>query len=102
MAHSVVPFLMFEGVAEEASNFYVSLFSNSEIRTILHYGPEEAGAEGSVVRAELVIAGQEVMCIDSPAKHDFGFTPAVSLFVECETEVEQSRPTRGSRMAAPF
>jgi len=88
MAHSIVPFLMFEGDAEEASNFYVSLFDNSEIRTIVHYGPGEAGAEGSVVRADLVIAGQKVMCIDSPTKHDFGFTPAVSLFVECDSDAE--------------
>jgi predicted 3-demethylubiquinone-9 3-methyltransferase (glyoxalase superfamily) len=88
MAHSLRPFLMFDGSAEEAMRFYVSLFRNSEIKRLDRYGPNELGVEGSVKLAEFTVAGQELMCIDSPAKHAFTFTPAISLFVECEDEAE--------------
>jgi predicted 3-demethylubiquinone-9 3-methyltransferase (glyoxalase superfamily) len=81
---------MFEGVAQEALRFYVSLFPKSEVRRIELYGPNEPGTEGSVKRADLTLAGQEVICIDSPMKHDFTFTPSVSFFVECESEAEFS------------
>jgi predicted 3-demethylubiquinone-9 3-methyltransferase (glyoxalase superfamily) len=46
------------------------------------------GPEGSVKRADFTLAGQPVICIDSPAKHAFTFTPSMSLFVECEDEAE--------------
>lgn len=88
MARSVTPFLMFDGVAEEAMTFYVSLLGRSEIAQIDRYGPGEQGAEGSVMRAEFVLAGQRFMCIDSPVKHDFGFTPSMSIFVDCESDKE--------------
>ena len=88
MANKITPFLMFEGTAEEAMRFYVSLFPGSEVSRIELYGTDEPGTEGSVKRADFTLAGQEVICIDSPMKHDFTFTPSVSLFVECENEAE--------------
>jgi len=88
VARKITPFLMFHGTAEEAMRFYVSLFAGSEIRSIERYGPGQPGAEGTVKRADFTLAGQDVMCIDSPVKHAFTFTPAMSLFVECETEAE--------------
>ena len=88
MAHAVTPFLMFDGAAEEAMRFYVSLFPDSEIKRVERYGPGGPGAEGSVKRADFTVAGRDVICIDSPVKHAFTFTPAVSLFVECESEAE--------------
>jgi predicted 3-demethylubiquinone-9 3-methyltransferase (glyoxalase superfamily) len=88
MAHSVTPFLMFEGSAEEAMHFYVGLFPNSGIKQIEHYGPGEPGPQGSVKRADFTVAGQDIICIDSPIKHAFTFTPSVSLFAECENEAE--------------
>lgn len=88
MAHQITPFLMFEGAAEEAMQFYAALFRDSQIKRIERYGPGEPGAEGSVKLAEFSIAGQDVLCIDSPAKHQFTFTPSISLFVECDSEVE--------------
>ena len=88
MARSITPFLMFEGSAEEAMRFYVSLFARSEVRQIEHYKGGEMGAEGSVKRADFTLAGQPAICIDSPARHAFTFTPSVSLFVECEDEAE--------------
>jgi predicted 3-demethylubiquinone-9 3-methyltransferase (glyoxalase superfamily) len=82
---------MFEGEAEEAMNFYVSLFPGSEISDIVRYGPGEAGPEGSIVKAALTVGGQTVLCSDSFVEHDFTFTPAISFFVGCESEEEIRR-----------
>ncbi|MEV7506575.1 MULTISPECIES: VOC family protein [unclassified Streptomyces] len=87
----VTPFLMFEGRAEEALTFYTSLFEGSEVLDITRYGPEGPGPEGTVVRATFSLAGQRFLCIDSHVTHAFGFTPAVSLFVECGSEAELDR-----------
>jgi len=84
----VTTFLMFEGRAEEAMNFYISLFPNSAIQDITRYGPNEAGAEGSVVHATFTLDGQELMAIDSHVKHAFTFTPAMSLYITCQSEPE--------------
>lgn len=91
MATTVRPFLMFEGRAEEAMNFYVSLIPGSKITSVARYGPGQPGPEGSVVVATFTVAGQTVMCSDSFVKHGFTFTPATSLFVECESEEEVAR-----------
>ena len=86
MNSRIQPFLMFLGNAEEAMNFYVSLFSDAHVLHVVRYGPNEVGVEGSIKRAGFSIAGQNVTCIDSPVKHTFSFTPAFSFFVECESE----------------
>lgn len=86
----VTTFLMFDGKAEEAMNYYVALFDQAEILSIQHYGPGEAGAEGSVMLATFSIYGQTFMCIDSSG-HAFTFTPAISLFVACVTDEEIER-----------
>ena len=88
---SMRPFLMFEGNAEAAMNLYVVVFPGAAILEIARYGAGEPGAEGSVKLASFSVAGQIVLCIDSPAKHAFTFTPASSLFVECESEEEIDR-----------
>ena len=79
---------MFDGKAEEAMNFYTSLFEKSEILDITRYKANEAGAEGTVMHATFSLNGQEFMCIDSSVKHDFTFTPSISLYVKCDTEEE--------------
>jgi predicted 3-demethylubiquinone-9 3-methyltransferase (glyoxalase superfamily) len=84
----VTPFLMFDGKAEKALNFYVSLFADSQVISMRHYGPGQAGKEGTVQQAAFALAGQRVLCIDSPVKHDFTFTPAMSLFVDCHAEAQ--------------
>jgi len=84
-------FLMFAGQAEEAMNFYLSLFENSKVLSITRYGPGEAGAEGSVMHATFTLNGQEFMCIDSNIEHGFTFTPAMSIYVKCESEAEIDR-----------
>jgi len=91
MSQKVRPFLMFTGHAEEAMNFYLSLFQAAQVLEIARYGPGEPGAEGSVKKAIFSIGGQTVMCTDSVAKHDFTFTPAFSLFVDCDSQDDISR-----------
>lgn len=87
----ITTFLMFEGKAEEAMRFYTSLFADSEIRSITRYGSGETGPEGTVQLATFALAGQEFMCIDSPAAHNFTFTPSMSLYVQCDSEAEIDR-----------
>ncbi|MBS0221874.1 MAG: VOC family protein [Proteobacteria bacterium] len=91
MAEKIRPFLMFHGEAEEAMNFYLSLFLDSKMVEIRRYGPEGPGREGTVMRATLSLDGSEIMCIDSSVRHPFTFTPATSLFVTCETDEEITR-----------
>jgi predicted 3-demethylubiquinone-9 3-methyltransferase (glyoxalase superfamily) len=84
----ITTFLMFTGRAEEAMNFYTSLFKQSEILSLTRYGANEAGAEGTVQHAIFTLNGQEFMCIDSSVQHAFTFTPSISLYVRCDTEEE--------------
>src|SRR5690606_41320930 len=88
----ITPFLMFEGQAEEAMNFYVSLFDRAEIRNIIRYGPERPGDEGTVMLATLSLDGQEFTCIDSNVQHAFTFTPPISLYVTCAIPEHVARP----------
>jgi predicted 3-demethylubiquinone-9 3-methyltransferase (glyoxalase superfamily) len=80
--------LMFEGRALEAMRFYVSVFPEAVITSLAKYGKEGPGKEGTVRRAVFRIGGQDFMALDSPVRRDFGFTPATSIFVSCETEAE--------------
>ncbi len=84
----ITTFLMFSGRAEEAMKFYISLFPNSSILAMKKYGPGEPGTEGSVMHATFSLNGQRFMAIDSNIEHGFTFTPAMSLYIECETEEE--------------
>jgi predicted 3-demethylubiquinone-9 3-methyltransferase (glyoxalase superfamily) len=88
MAQSICTHLMFTGDAEAAIGLYTSLFPNSAITAIDRYGPGEMGAEGSVRLARFTLAGRDFLAIDSPVKHAFGFTPSMSIFVECESPGE--------------
>jgi predicted 3-demethylubiquinone-9 3-methyltransferase (glyoxalase superfamily) len=89
----VHPFLMFEGKAEKAMSFYVSLFPSSAIADVVRYGSGEAGPEVSIKKATFTVAGQTVLCTDSFVKHAFTFTPAFSFFVSCGSEDEIQRLT---------
>ncbi len=72
-------------------NFYAALFDQSHVNSITRYGPNEAGAQVTVMHASFSLGGQEFMCIDSAIKHAFTFTPAMSIYVNCETEAEIDR-----------
>ncbi|MFI6922427.1 VOC family protein [Nonomuraea spiralis] len=92
MSQKTTTFLMFQnGDAEEAMTFYVSLFEDSKVVAVSHYGPGEPGPEGTVKHATFTLAGQEYMCIDSNQRHAFGFTPSISIWVACDTEEEIER-----------
>jgi len=86
-------FLMFVGnqcgKAEEAIKLYTSLFKNSGIKHIEYWKKDEPGGkEGLVKQATFTIAGLEYMASENTFEHDFTFTPAISMYVDCENEQE--------------
>ena len=89
MAKQIRPLLMFDGKAEEAMDFYVSLFPNSEVLTRHHYS--HGANEGKLQQGSFRLNGIELICIDTSIKHAFTFTPATSIFVDCEDEEELER-----------
>lgn len=77
------------GMAEEAINFYVSLFKNSKITSILHYkAGDYGGDEGMVKFAKFTLDGREYFASENNEKHEWGASPAVSILVQCESEEE--------------
>lgn len=92
MKQKITPFLTFQkNDAEEAMNFYISLFDNSKIIDIQRWGKDVPGKEGTIMHATFQLNGQQFMCSDSPPVHNWDFTPAVSNYVECEDEEEIER-----------
>lgn len=92
VVNALVPFLMFcgdqRGKAEEAIQWYCSIFDDARILDIDRYGPGETEPEGTVRRAEFQIGGHTIRAIDSSGPHTFTFTPAMSLWVECSSRAE--------------
>jgi predicted 3-demethylubiquinone-9 3-methyltransferase (glyoxalase superfamily) len=82
----ITPFLWFDNQAEEAANFYVSLLKNSKIGSIRRYGDAGPGPKGSVMSVIFQLEGQEFFALNG-GPH-FKFTPAISLFVNCENQQE--------------
>ena len=91
MPHRVATLLMFEGTGEEAMNFYTSVFSASRIVRIERYRSGEQGKEGTVKRADFTLRGHDLVVTDSPIKHNFTFTPSISLYVDCADAAELER-----------
>lgn len=83
---SITPFLWFDNQAEEAANFYVSIFKNSRIKTVSRYGDAGPGPKGSVMVVSFEINGQEFTALNGGPQ--FKFTPAISFLVNCETQPE--------------
>ena len=82
----ITPFLWFDGNAEEAMNFYTSIFKNSKIGRITRYGDAGPGPKGTVMSATFQLDGQEFMALNGGPQ--FKFTEAISFFVNCETQEE--------------
>src|SRR5438270_6459558 len=82
----ITPFLWFDSQAEEAANFYVSLFKNSKIQTVRRYGEAGPGPNGSVMAVNFQLGGQDFIALNGGPQ--FKFTPAISLFVNCDTQEE--------------
>ena len=89
----ITPTLMFVGrqcgKAEEAINFYASVFKDGQIGGILRYGKgEEPDREGTIKHAEFTLEGQEFAAMDSAHGHNFTFNEAISFMVHCDTQDE--------------
>ena len=82
----ITTFLWFDNQAEEAAKLYVSLFKNSKIGSISRYGDAGPGPKGSVMMVTFQLDGQEFMALNGGP--EYKFTPAISLFVNCETQQE--------------
>jgi predicted 3-demethylubiquinone-9 3-methyltransferase (glyoxalase superfamily) len=82
----ITPFLWFDTQAEEAANFYVSVFKKAKINGISRYGEAGPGPAGSVMVAQFQIEGQEFLALNGGPM--FTFSPATSFVVNCETQEE--------------
>jgi predicted 3-demethylubiquinone-9 3-methyltransferase (glyoxalase superfamily) len=77
------------GRAEEAIDFYLSVFKNSKIGAIARYGPEqEPHPEGTVMFADFMLEGQWFAAMDSAYEHNFAFNEAISFLVDCDSQEE--------------
>ena len=77
------------GNAEEAINFYTSIFPNSEIKSLIKYAEGEAGGTAELIKyGEFVLNGTEYIVSENNYNHSWSFTPGVSLFVSCDSENE--------------
>ena len=86
ITQKISPFLWFDHQAEDAANFYISIFKNSKIRTISHYGEAGPGTKGSVMTVSFTLDGQEFTALNGGPQ--FPFTEAISLVVNCATQEE--------------
>jgi predicted 3-demethylubiquinone-9 3-methyltransferase (glyoxalase superfamily) len=82
----ITPFLWFDNNAEEAMNFYTSIFKNSRIVSVSRYGEAGPGQAGKLMTGTIILDGQELMALNG-GPH-FKFTEAISFFVNCETQEE--------------
>ncbi|ABD71806.1 3-demethylubiquinone-9 3-methyltransferase [Rhodoferax ferrireducens T118] len=82
----ITPFLWFDSQAEEAMNFYVSIFRNSKVLTVNRYGEAGPGPRGTVMTASFLLDGQEFVALNGGPQYKF--TPAISFVVNCETQAE--------------
>jgi predicted 3-demethylubiquinone-9 3-methyltransferase (glyoxalase superfamily) len=82
----IVPFLWYDHQAEEAVNFYVSVFKNAKVLGVSRYGDAGPGPKGTVMVAKFELEGQEFNALNG-GPH-FAFTPAISLVVNCESQAE--------------
>jgi predicted 3-demethylubiquinone-9 3-methyltransferase (glyoxalase superfamily) len=82
----ITPFLWFDDKAEEAMNFYTSIFKNSKPGKVMRYGDSGPGLKGTVMSTTFELEGQQFMALNGGPM--FTFSPAISFFVNCETQPE--------------
>jgi predicted 3-demethylubiquinone-9 3-methyltransferase (glyoxalase superfamily) len=82
----ITPFLWYDSQAEEAMNFYISIFKNSKVVTVARYSDAGPGPKGSVMTAAFQLEGQDFVALNGGPQ--FKFTPAISFVVNCETQQE--------------
>ncbi len=86
MSKKITPFLWFDGNAEEAANFYVSVFADAKITDVSRYSEDAPGDPGTVMTVSFELAGQEFTALNGGP--EYTFTPAVSFSIDCETQAE--------------
>lgn len=92
MEKQITTFLTFqENNAEEAMDFYIGLFDNSRIVEVQRHGKGGPAKEGTILMATFELNGKPFICSDSYVKHEWTFTPAISLYVECQSGPELER-----------
>lgn len=85
----ITPFLWFDHQAEEAMNFYVSIFKNSKVLSVNRYGDAGPGPKGSVMTANFELDGQVFTALNGGPMYPMQpFSPAISFVVHCETQAE--------------
>jgi predicted 3-demethylubiquinone-9 3-methyltransferase (glyoxalase superfamily) len=82
----IVPYLWYDDQAEEAANFYTSIFKNSKILNVTRYGEAGPRPQGMVMTVTFQLDGQEFVALNGGP--EFTFSPAISFFVHCETQEE--------------
>lgn len=82
----ITPFLWFDSKAEEAMNFYVSIFRNSSVVSVTRYGDAGPGPKGTVMTAAFRLDGQDFVALNGGPQYTF--TPAISFVVNCDTQAE--------------
>jgi predicted 3-demethylubiquinone-9 3-methyltransferase (glyoxalase superfamily) len=89
MEKQIIPFLTFQkNNAEQAMNYYTELFDNSKIIDVRRYEKGGPAKEGTVMMAVFELNGRQFICSDSYVKHEWTFSPAISLFIECKADGE--------------
>jgi predicted 3-demethylubiquinone-9 3-methyltransferase (glyoxalase superfamily) len=86
---NIAPFLWFNGQAEEAAKFYVSVFKNSRITKTTYYPEGSPGTPGTVMTVEFVLDGVEFVALNGGP--EYTFSPAISFFAKCRTQDEVDR-----------
>lgn len=82
----IVPFLWFDGKAEEAMEFYTSIFPDAKVVSVMRSGAADPGQRESIMSATFELYGQRFIALNGGPQ--FKFTPAISFFVNCETQEE--------------
>jgi len=82
----ITPFLWFDNQAEEAANYYVSVFRNSKIKSTTRYGDAGPGPKGSVMTVEFELDGNEFVALNGGPHYKI--TPAVSFVVNCKDQAD--------------
>lgn len=85
---TIVPFLWFVDNAEEAMNFYVSVFKDAEVKQVTRYADDVPGPKGKVMSAVVTLRGTEFMLLNGGEVEGFTFSPATSFFVNCDTQAD--------------
>ena len=89
MEKQITTFLTFqENNAQQAMDFYIGLFDNSRIIDVQRHGKDGPAKEGSIMMATFELNGKQFICSDSFVKHEWTFSPAISLYVECASASE--------------